>query len=259
MNEITYRTMQLPDTPDELAKFALVGREKLKAVKAEISAIEKVGLAKEVKDQKLKEAQAISEMVLDAEVRIGELMQAVPKATNSGANQYQAKSTAVSIKQKPKSEVIKEAGLKQHQVERFQTLAKHPEIVERAKAKAREKGEILTRQSILNAIAESKPPKPDPVKQAKKEHKEFVDNKQSGIVNFSDAKNDKDNQRILANALTQDILKLMNAVRDFANKHKDSDYDSISEFLDESERMLIRNQCASCKQVIEKIQLSMEG
>ena len=72
----------------------LVGREKLVAVRAEIRAIDKVGLAKEVREQKLQEAQAISEAVLDAEVKIGELMRSVPKATKgTGGNRYQKAQT----------------------------------------------------------------------------------------------------------------------------------------------------------------------
>ena len=52
-----------------------------------------------IKQQKKKEAQVISEAVLDAEVRIGELMSLVPKTGNGGANQYKAKTTPVSGEQ----------------------------------------------------------------------------------------------------------------------------------------------------------------
>ena len=79
MSEIINANHALPTTIDDLSKFVLVGREKLVAVRAEIRAIEKVGLAQEVRTQKLAEAQDIAEAVLDAEVRIGELMSKVPK------------------------------------------------------------------------------------------------------------------------------------------------------------------------------------
>lgn len=72
---------ELPATVEDLSKFVLIGREELVAVRAEIRAIEKVGLAKSVREQKLQEAQLISEAVLDAEVRIGQLMKEIPKAT----------------------------------------------------------------------------------------------------------------------------------------------------------------------------------
>jgi len=81
MNELDLKKETLPDTPEDLAKFVLVGREKLKAVKAEISAIEKVGLAKEVHSQKMQEGQEIAEAVLLSEQRLGELLEEIPKAT----------------------------------------------------------------------------------------------------------------------------------------------------------------------------------
>ena len=50
MNELSTMTKQLPDTLPDLSKFALIGREKLNAVCAEIRAIEKVGIAKDRKE-----------------------------------------------------------------------------------------------------------------------------------------------------------------------------------------------------------------
>lgn len=156
--EIILSESRLPSTVEDLSKFVLVGREKLNAVRAEIRAIEKVGLAKEVHEQKLKEAQAISEAVLDAEVRIGELMRDVPKATKgTGSNQYQkAEIDSIVEISKPKSEVIRDAGLTQKQVERFQTMAAHPEIVAQVKAEAKENGEVVSRSAVLKQIDKAK-------------------------------------------------------------------------------------------------------
>ena len=165
MQNLVTTSSNLPTTIDDLAKFALIGREKLVAVRAEIRAIDKVGLAQEVREQKLREAQDISEAVLDAEVRIGELMASVPKATNGGANQYRAKTTAVSQEQKPKADVIREAGFTPKQVQRFQTLAAHPEIVAQAKAEARENDDIVSRSLVLNMVKAQK--KADEIEQAK--------------------------------------------------------------------------------------------
>ena len=209
-NELTAVNSNLPSTMEDLSRFVLIGREKLNAVRAEIRAIEKVGLAQEVREQKLREAQDISEAVLDAEVRIGELMNQVPKATKgTGGNRYQKASsreidTAVEFSRnakidssaelgsekklkledvydfdaavepeedwsfletepepvaeqpKTKSEIIKETGFTQKQVERFQTMAAHPEIVEKAKAEARENDDIVSRSLVLNMVKEHK-------------------------------------------------------------------------------------------------------
>lgn len=159
MDELVTQTMQLPDNLPDLAKFVLIGREKLNAVRASIRAIDKVGLAQEVREQKLHEAQDIADAVLDAEARIGELMARVPKASFDRGNQYTGgKTTAVSNSQKPKSEVIKEAGFTPKQVERFQTIAKHPEAVEMAKEEARTKDEIVTRSAVFQKIKEQNKP-----------------------------------------------------------------------------------------------------
>lgn len=151
MNDIEVAGKQLPDTLPELSKFVLVGREKLNAVRAEIRAIDKVGLAQEVRAQKLHEAQDIADAVLDAEVRIGELMERVP--TQSRFNAEKRHDSAVqSFERQTKTKVIEDAGFTVKQVQRFETMAKHPEVVEQVKAEARQNGDIATRESVLREI-----------------------------------------------------------------------------------------------------------
>ena len=159
MNELVVTAQEkLPANIEDLSKFVLIGREQLVAVRAAIRAIDKVGIAQGVREQKLKEAQAISEAVLDAEVKIGELMAAVPKATKgTGANQYKRAENDSGVDfSKPKTEVYKEAGFTPKQVERFQTIAAHPEIVAKAKAEARDNDDIVSRSLVLNMIKEQK-------------------------------------------------------------------------------------------------------
>ena len=67
-----------------------------------------------------------------AKMELGKRISEIPKADNGGANQYQAQSTAVSTKQKPKSETIAELGLTQKQAERFQQMAQNPDAVQAA-------------------------------------------------------------------------------------------------------------------------------
>lgn len=153
MNSIAVSSNNLPGTLEDLSKFVLVGREQLVAVRAAIRAIDKVRVAQEVREQKLSEAQEISEAVLDAEVRIGELMAKVPKA--SGGQPFQKKSTtdtAVQSRPQTKADVIEKAGFTQKQVQRFEQMAAHPEAVARAKAQAREAGDILSRSKVLQEV-----------------------------------------------------------------------------------------------------------
>lgn len=153
MNSIAVSSNNLPGTLEDLSKFVLVGREQLVAVRAAIRAIDKVGVAQEVRKQKLKEAQEISEAVLDAEVRIGELMRTVPKATGGDhGNQYTGGKKDTAVKFATKQSVIEQAGFTPKQVERFQQMAAHPEAVARAKAQAREAGDILSRSKVLQEV-----------------------------------------------------------------------------------------------------------
>lgn len=156
---IVSRENKLPTRIEDLSKFVLVGREKLVAVRAEIRAIDKVGLAQEVREQKLHEAQDIADAVLDAEVRIGELMAKVPKAKNQYDNAVDSGVHST------KTDVIEQAGFTVKQVQRFETLAAHPEIVEQAKAEARENDDIVSRSLVLNMVKAQK--KADEIEQAK--------------------------------------------------------------------------------------------
>lgn len=72
MNDLAVYERNLPDTIEDVSRFLLFSVEKAKAMKAEIRAIEKLRLAQEVYEQKKAELRTISELILDASVRIGE-------------------------------------------------------------------------------------------------------------------------------------------------------------------------------------------
>jgi DNA modification methylase len=162
-NAVSATNSNLPTNIEDLSKFVLIGREKLVSVRAEIRAIDKVGLAEEVRKQKLEEAQAISEAVLDAEVKIGELMEQVPSA------QGQRTDLQLGCNDAPKSkrQTIKEMGFEETQIKRFQTLAKNKDIVEQAKAEARENDDIVSRSLVLNMVKSKK--KEEQLAQAKQD------------------------------------------------------------------------------------------
>ncbi len=172
----------LPSTLEDLSKFVLIGREKLVAVRAEIRAIDKVGLAKSVREQKLQEAQAISEAVLDAEVRIGELMRDVPKATPNN-NPFHEKPSGGSLV-KSKRKVIEDAGFSKTQVQRFQQLAEHPDIVEKAKTEARNNDDIVSRTLVLNMIRTQQ--KAEQIEQAKRDIASQVNEDYPAILHIGD-------------------------------------------------------------------------
>lgn len=156
MNELITNAMQLPDTIEDLSKFVLIGREKLNSVRAEIRAIDKVHLAEEVRNQKKDEARMLSEALLDAEVRLGELLKQLPKATKG--NQYTGKMVTDTTvhNQKPKSEVIKNLGFSEKQAQRFETLADNKDLVEHVKQEARENDDLPTRSRVIDLAQQRK-------------------------------------------------------------------------------------------------------
>lgn len=80
---------------------------------------------------------------MDAEVKIGELMKATPKAT--GGKPYHKNSTKDSDVPSTKEQMVKDAGFSKKQAQRFEQLADNPELVEQAKAEARANDDIVSR------------------------------------------------------------------------------------------------------------------
>lgn len=203
MNELTITQSNIPANVEDLSKFVLVGVEKLKAVKAEISAIKKLGLAKEVHEQKLKEAQNINDAVQLASVQIGKLLNAMPKATKNNNPSGKVKETtqnrSVSNLGKPKSEsndgdrqiaktkteAVKELGFSKDQVSRFQQMAEHEDIVKEALAEAKEKNDIASQSAIMNKIKKEK--KKVEVEQAKQKiADEYKKDEMKAVIHVGD-------------------------------------------------------------------------
>lgn len=153
MNNLTVYQNNLPNTLEDLSKFVLVGREKLTAVRAEIRAINKVQLAEEVREQKKEEAQMLAEALLDAEVRIGDLLKQIPKAQGIRTDIKKPTDTSV-VKLETKKETIEKLGFNSKQAERFETLSSNKDIVEQVKAEARENEDIPTRSRVLQLVKE---------------------------------------------------------------------------------------------------------
>lgn len=211
MNDLQTTQRQLPDTLPELAKFALVGREKLAAVRAEIRAIDKLNLANEVHEQKLIEAQDIAEAVLDAEVKIGELTAQIEKS--KGGRPSETVDNAVDSFAKTKSETLREIGIPQKTAERFERLAKHPDLIQEAKESAREHGEIVTRQDVINRIAAQVIPtrqqkEAKELREAKQRHEDYLEKKDEGVINIADARQDQEDSKLIFDEFSETLYTL---------------------------------------------------
>lgn len=133
--------------------------------------------------------------------------------------------------------------------------------VERIEAEAPESVKEALRQgrtTINRAYNDTFPKRPDPVKEAKEQHEAFQEKKQEqAVVSFQDVKIDKINQRILNNALTQDILKLINAVTKFGFEHKQNDLRTLNEELTSDYKAHILSELEKCKHIISVIETSL--
>ena len=160
MSNLEVIQSNLPDTLPELSKFVLVGREKLVSVRAEIRAIQNVGLAKEVLEQKKAEAQEIAELVTLSEMRIGLMLKEIPKAQGKRTDLSTSSSRIEEVK--PKSEAAKELGFTKDQVSQFQRMAEHEDIVHEAIAEAKENDDIVSRAAVMQKIKEKEEEKKEP-------------------------------------------------------------------------------------------------
>lgn len=249
MNDLATQAKQLPDNLADLAKFALIGREKLVAVRAEIRAIDKVGLAKEVHDQKLEEAQEIAEAVLDAEVRMGELLKNMEKAKPSGSNQYKEVSTRHDTS-KPKT--LKEMGITRDQSSQFQLMANDPETVKKVKEQARETGQVASRSDVVHEITRKKK-QDNPVSRAKERHEEI---QSKPVVTMTELKQDKEDVEFIQSEETYQTYKTLNQMCDLIFNLAEFDFDKVkamSKKLDIVDRATLENALSAAHKNLCKI------
>lgn len=243
MNDLTVTNQQLPNTIPDLAKFVLVGRDKLQAVRAEIHAINKVGLAKEVYQQKLDEAQEIAEVVTDAECRMGELLKETVKAGNP-------KLSSASDNCK-----LSDIGITRNQSSQFQFMASHPESVEKAKAKAREHGVVLSRSAVIDQIRNDTKPK-DPLKemerQAAQRHEAF--DTSGKTVSFVDLQQDKEDRKTIGTRAYISISKSFDTVDGYV-MFKQDHVRCIAEAVDGPQvihfKAMIKRQIKNLEKILE--------
>ena len=173
---------ELPTKFEDVASFAIIAQEKLKSVRAEISAIQRLGLAQEVLQQKVQEAQQLAEVKTRAEMRLGELTAKMPKSTG---NQYtKSASPTKTEKQTTKAEALKGVNISSQKASQYELMAAHPEIVEQAIAEARENDDIVSRSLVLNMIRNQK--KADQIEQAKQEIANQQTNETASILYIGD-------------------------------------------------------------------------
>lgn len=147
----TYQGGDLPAQPSDLARFMIVAQEKVKAVKAEIRAIQKLNLAKEVYAQKMEEQRRLQEVILLAYQRMGEITREMPKGSG---NQYTSASSRLREEAKSKSQAIQDLGFSTSQIGRMEQMAAHPDIVEQVITESKAGQTEATQGEVLRRIKE---------------------------------------------------------------------------------------------------------
>lgn len=154
MNQIESYQAQLPETLEEVGEFAILKEGQYKYMLEAAKALKKAGVAKEVCDQKMKEAQELSFIAVAAGQRFGELLLDLPKATPNN-NPFHENSDRDNFV-KSKTEVTANMGLNPKQVSQYQQMAQNPEAVQAAIQKAIENGDVVSRNQVMKEIRSAK-------------------------------------------------------------------------------------------------------
>ena len=180
-NDLIKKENNLPVNLEDIAKFVLIGKERLISVKAEIRAMKNLKVAKDVCKQKEIEAKELGGALLLAKVRIGEMLKEIPKGTPNPKLKNNESSSAATLE--TKQEKAEELGFSKFDTSRFQQLADNKDIVEKV---IEESEDIPTQTECLSKI---KSKKNDELKKKraklKEQSREPKESKKSEIVFFN--------------------------------------------------------------------------
>lgn len=152
MNEIEILNRQLPESISDLATYDKYYSARQPVYRKLLHSVKEWKEASEEEKRILKRAQDEADYLIDIRVKIGEITARIPKASGGDRRSEDFKNDNMVDFEKPKSATLSEMGISQKQAERYETLSKHPEVVERAKAEARESNELVTQTQILKEI-----------------------------------------------------------------------------------------------------------
>jgi hypothetical protein len=137
---------QLPVTIEELHNWLIVGKEKLKAHKAKIRAIEKVDSAQVAKEAALNDAQDLADILLDAEAKLGEMLAAIDKTPSRVRGSTRGTTVRPTLPE----------GITKKESHHAQTVAKNPSVVAAVKQQAREEGKLATAREVVKEVKKRK-------------------------------------------------------------------------------------------------------
>jgi len=142
--ELVKQGKMLPSKLDELVPLMFIGNAAVSFYKQKLKLMEKLGMAQDQLDATRADAQDAAEMTLDATAKVGELASKEPQ------ERPQRGSTRKSISSNPPKH--ERLGLPKKDMKQAQVIAKHPKIVEKIKAQARENNDVASKGAVLSEI-----------------------------------------------------------------------------------------------------------
>lgn len=140
MNELTIPKEQLPDNITELKKFIIIGEGVLKAHRSQLQTIKKVGVAHNYYNAKLTDGQRVAEIVLEAQGKLGKVLEETVKPRGNTSLGYQGRTKTL-----PPTITKKESHI-------AQSISRNPELVQEVVERAKENKEIPTTREVLEEI-----------------------------------------------------------------------------------------------------------
>ena len=140
----------LPAKMEDLVPLSFIGQTAVTFYRQMIKGFDQLKMTEAQRKRTLQDGQEAGEMLLDIETRIGELAyevertKPIPMATPSGS--------LIGTKSSGKPLKHERLGMTEKRMKQSQIISKHPDIVERVKAQARENEDIPTRTAVVNEI-----------------------------------------------------------------------------------------------------------
>lgn len=108
------------------------------------------------------------------------------------------------------------------------------------------------KMSINQAYNATFPPRQDPVKKAKQEHELYLQNRDK-VVDLKEKRIDRVNQGIINNALTVEVLKLLNIIGKFGLEHKTSELKALQSEISDEDKDNVLGLIKNSKMILDEI------
>jgi len=150
---LVVRKENLPATIEELKEFIIVTKRRIEAHKAQIDAIQRLGLSKSVYERKLKETQYMSETVLYAEAKMGKLLSDISRSKGMGGGRGKKKLVDTNVH---KFTELQKTGISARERNRAEMLGKNEKAIEEVIDEEERKKTLPTREKVFRKIRENK-------------------------------------------------------------------------------------------------------